>query len=116
MTDVTLRIGRNTKTLQLDRMCIFLRFVVKGNDWTTLDALNEVGDKATPGETIIPAKIDGNIGTMHIDRTVDGKHVGEWRQYASYLPVECPLTQEQLADYDQWAAWCDTQSLTESAK
>ena len=113
MTDVTLRLGRITKTLRLDRMCVYLRFVVTGSNWSTLDALNEVGDKAEPGETIIPAKIDGQIGTMFIDGMRDGKRFGERRQFASYIPVECPLTQKQLADNNQWAAWCDSQAKKE---
>jgi hypothetical protein len=102
--------GLKTRPLQLSRLATYLRFVIQGTDGQTLDALDQVDDKVEPGETIIPAKIDGDIGVVHVDGTRDAKRFGEWRQYANYRVVPCELTQEQLADFGQWSDWCYKQA------
>lgn len=59
-----------TRGLQLERLATFMRFVVQGTDGQTLDALDEVDDTVRPGETIIPARIDGEIGVVHVDSSI----------------------------------------------
>jgi hypothetical protein len=110
MTTVCLSGFIHCRYIELDRMCIYLRFTIRGTDGNTLDALNEISDTVEAGEYIIPAKIDGRIGTMHIDGVRDGRRFAEWKTFATYKPIDCPLTQEQLADNEQWAVWCDSQA------
>jgi len=99
-------LGVRTRSLRLRRLATYLRFVIRGADGRSLDALDQIDDAAEPGETIIPAKIEGDVIVIHVDRTVNGQRVGQWRQYAKYVPVHCDLTQEQLADFAQWSEWC----------
>ena len=116
MTTVRLKdVHPRLPELSLDRLPIFLRFVISDDDPKTLDALNEVEDYPRNGEVLIPARMDGEVGRMHVCRRGPGQRC-EWKQWAEYKPVECPLTQEQLADYGQWCAWVDFEVAKEKEK
>jgi hypothetical protein len=94
--------------LNLSRIPVYLRFVVQGDDWGTLDALDLLEDHAAPGETIIAAKWQSESRGLACSR---GKG-GGCRPFSTtiYEPVECPLSQEQLADNAQWTQWCMEQA------
>lgn len=47
MTTAILRVGISRKPLQLERAPTFLRFVMVGSDWETLDALDQIPSKTT---------------------------------------------------------------------
>ena len=110
MTNATLQLGTSRGPLNLDRTPIYLRFVVTGGDFNTLDALDQLDDHARKGETIIPAKMDGGVGWIHLCCSRNGRRYGERRQFCDYRPVECELTQEQLANNEDWTKWCMAQA------
>jgi hypothetical protein len=107
---VTLRgVFVNPLTVHLERTPIYLRFVYRDDEPGKLDALDQLDDQAQPGETIIAAKMDGGPGWIHVDGTRAGRRYGETRHFADYLPLRCQLTQEQLADNEQWGQWVDAE-------
>lgn len=91
-------------TLTLDRAPLFLRFTqnAKG-EW---DALDQLDDVAEPGERIVVAQRHGEFGTIHVDRTVRGRRVGEWYRTADYRPVADPPSDAVARDNEQWKRWC----------
>ena len=95
--------GPWVRPLNLERTPIYLRFVLRGTDPATFDALDQLDDQAQPGETIIATKMDGRPGFMVVCSRGKGCRR---EQYADYEIVECRLTQEQLADNDAWGVWC----------
>ena len=114
MTRVTLKdAGPTLPPLNIGRVPIYLRFTITNDDPKTLDCLNEEDDQAFKGEVIIPAKMDGRVGAMHVDGTRNGRRFGEWHKFATYKPIECPLTQEQLADKEAWGQWVDAEVAKE---
>lgn len=112
-TLVRLRYAGRGRSIRLARVPLFLRFVLTGTDWATLDALDQLDDQVRPGEHVIPARrVDRQ--RIHIDkRTLDGRHVAEWHDTAEYEPVDCCLTQAQLADATAWREWCEQAALVE---
>jgi len=100
--------------LNLERTPLYLRFTVKGADFKTLDALDQLDDAARPEETIIPAKWL-HSETVHLDGVRDGKRFGEWHKTAEYETVECELSQEQLRDNQQWREWCTKQAKVDES-
>lgn len=104
--DVHLEIGgvRFGKALHLERAPIYLQFVVVGDDWDTLDALDQPEDRPRDGERIIAAK-RGPIGTVHLDRTVNGRRVGEWLSHATYKIIDPQPADDILRDLEAWRAW-----------
>lgn len=102
---VTLRHGgRTCKTLELTRTPIYLRFTIKNSDFDTLDALNNLEDVIEDGEICIAAKLTSR-GTLHLDKTVNGRRVGEWLQTVGYHSVDVQPSQEVMRDNDLWRAW-----------
>lgn len=96
--------------LSLKRIPTYLRFTCKGfsscsRNW---DALDQIDDRPETGETIIVGRI-GKKGSMHLDRTVNGRRVGEWYQTADYDPVADQPPQEVLRDNTKWAEWAKAQ-------
>lgn len=114
-TLVRLRHYSRGRTLHLDRTPKYLRFVARGSDWGTLDALDHPADRVRAGETVIPARL-ASMGTVHMDRRVNGRHLGEWHSTAEYEPCECCLTQEQLRDNVLWREWCEQWTLVEDKR
>lgn len=99
--------------LTRDPLPKFLRFVVTGDDWQTLDALDQLDDEPKAVERVIAAKMDGKPGTLHLDRWQKGRgRVGEWYRTADYWPVAEQPPDDVLRDREKWRAWC----LAEVAK
>jgi len=115
ITIVSLRHGLIRGSLRLQRAPVYLRFVMRGTDWSTLDALDQLDDQAEPGETIYAAvKVSG--GSMHVDRVVNGRRVGEWHQTATYELVPDQPAQEILQDAAEWQAWATAQHAARQTK
>lgn len=109
--------------LELRRTPKYLRFtlrppfVVGGEPIgasTRWDALDQPDDVPDEEEQIIAAVKVGK-STVHMDRRVNGKRVGEWLEYHVYRPVEPQPSEEILRNYPRWAAWCEQQLAQERA-
>lgn len=93
------------QTLHLKRTPIMLRWVVDAvGEW---DALDQRGDAVYRDETPYCYIIDGEPSSMHVDRVVNGRRVGEWCNIVRYkqLLVD-PPTRLQMVDEEAWAGWC----------
>lgn len=100
--------------LSLKRTPKYLRFACKGlascsRNW---DALDQLDDEPEAGEQLIAARLKDR-GTMHLDRVVKGRRVGEWHDTATYEPVEPQPGQEVMRDREQWRAWCEQQEASQ---
>ena len=98
--------------LSLKRTPVYLRFVCKGitgcsRNW---DALDQLDDKPEPGEFIIVGRL-GKRGSMHLDRVVNGRRVGEWYQTADYDPVDDQPPQDVLSDNAKWREWAENRDI-----
>lgn len=105
---VYLRVGTLRGSLRLCRSPKFLRFVMVGGDWETLDALDQLDDTPKPEETVLAAALR-ETGTVHIDFTRNGRRCGEWLKTATYALVEKQPAQDVLRDTSAWRAWCVAQ-------
>lgn len=114
-TIVSLRHGTTRGSLHLQRAPLFLRFVMRGTDWSTLNALDQLDDAPKPGETVYAAvKVDS--AGMHVDRVVNRRRVGEWYQTATYELVPDQPDQEILQDATEWKAWATAQHAARQSK
>lgn len=105
MDFVCLRVGvKIKKTICLSRSPIFLRFVMVGTDWETLDALDQVTDTPRENERVLAA-VKSDESTVHIDRVLNGRRCGEWRRMVTYELVKEQPSQELLRDSTQWQQW-----------
>lgn len=98
-------------SISLRRTPLYLRFTVVGlhGPWPVWDALDQPGDQPNEGEIMIAGRL-GLKGQVHVDRTVNGRHVGEWWASAIYDVCESQPSQELMGDWEQWQAWCHEQS------
>lgn len=113
-TRVTLRLGTTRGPLTLRRTPTYLRFVVTGTDWATLDALDQLDDAPRPGETVIAAR-KADESSIHFDGYRNGKRAGWWERTASYEPVADQPPADVLRDTERWRAWCLEQVAAEKA-
>lgn len=104
-TIVHLRLGSLRGPLNLERTPRYLRFVIQGAKWETLDALDQPVDSPDGGEKCYAA-IRTESSSVHVDGYRNGKRFGEWHKTATYELVADQPSQEQMADYEQWKAWC----------
>jgi hypothetical protein len=106
-TTVFLRLGTTRGPLTLRRVPRFLRFVVRGTDWATLDALDQLDDEPAAGETVIAAE-KADESSVHLDYTErkTGRRRGLWERTATYAPVADPPADDVLRDTAKWQAWC----------
>lgn len=103
---VYLKIGRLRGPLVLRRTPKYLRFVITGSDWKTLDALDMLDDAPRDGETVIAAvKVDES--SVHYDYTekATGRRRGTWERTATYKAVTDRPSRETLRDTTMWQAW-----------
>lgn len=104
---------RNCGCLDLKRVPKYLRFVCAGlsscsRSW---DALDQLDDTPNRDEMIFVGKL-ANRGTVHLDRVVKGRRVGEWYGTATYDPVDQQPTEEIVRDNEKWRQWCMEQEGT----
>lgn len=95
--------------LSLKRVPAYLRFTVKWiarctREW---DALDQLDDQPLPDEMIFVGRL-AKKGSMHLDRTVNGRRIGEWFQTADYEPVAEQPPDDVLRDNAKWAEWCQS--------
>lgn len=112
MISVSLRFTLFTGSLSLQRAPKYLRFVVKdvGNPTKRAwDALDQLDDQPEPDETVMAA-VKWYEGQIHVDRTVDGKRVGEWYPTATYELVAESPPDEVLRSTELWRKWCYEQA------
>jgi hypothetical protein len=92
--------------LELRRTPMFLRFVMTGTDWQTLDALDQLDDAPKPEERVLAAVKDGEDGCLHLDsRDNRGRRVGQWFKTATYRLIAPQPEQSVLRDAARWQAW-----------
>lgn len=94
-------------SLSLKRVPKYLRFCWRGNsgcakNW---DALDQIEDTPESYETCVAAVLQSR-GTMHVDRTVKGRRVGEWHGTATYEVFDPQPSQEIMHDNAKWREWC----------
>lgn len=93
------------KAVTLARGPRFLRFVVAGDDWGRLDALDQADDEPAAGERVIAAEVQDEA-TFHMDGVRNGVKFAEWRRMVTYRPVAEQPADDVLRDYGLWKAWC----------
>lgn len=89
--------------LTLQRAPIFLRLVVDATG--TVDALDQPDDSPKPDEKIYTFVRVGDFGTVHVDRTVEGRRVGEWYKSAEYTCHSEQPPDEVMRDTGRWQEW-----------
>lgn len=93
--------------LSLKRAPVFLRFVLKGDDWKTLDALDQLSDEPADGERVIVAERK-NRSVVFMDGTTKGggRRRGWVVVWWYYHPVLDPPAAEVAGNTASWRAWC----------
>lgn len=91
--------------LAVARAPLFLRFVTAKRGQRTFDALDQLDDTVADDEVVFAAERK-STGSVHVDRTVNGKRVGEWYQTADYELIREQPTEATMRDNDLWRAWC----------
>jgi len=101
--------------IMLERAPKFLRFICAGllssGKW---DALDQLDDVPKPDEQVFAARLHRE-GTVHIDRVVKRKKVGEWIKTADYRMIDDGPPEAVLRDNDAWRAWCIERNAAEEA-
>lgn len=117
LVSVTLEYQMFAVRLSLKRAPRYLRFVVRGSERCSRnwDALDQPHDQPELGERVIAA-LKSSSGSMHLDRTVNGRRVGEWYETAIYWPVEEQPPEDVLRDNQNWQEWCLAQQQKSSAE
>lgn len=112
-TLVTLRVGgqfgvsKGILTLSRYPLPHFLRFVIIGDDWKTLDALDQLSDTPKPAERVMLAVKNAKTeGSMHLSRIPRSK--SGWYRTITYdmLLEEQHPPQQTLRSTELWQAWC----------
>jgi hypothetical protein len=91
------------RTLTLQRLPTYLRFVVVGDDWSTLDALDQHDDEPKADETIIAAK-QVTLVRAHVLRSP--RNQSGWMNQAEYEMCDPQPPAFDLRDTPSWRAWC----------
>lgn len=94
-------------SLSLKRTPKFLRFACAGiatcsRNW---DALDQLDDEPREGETLM-AGVLVDQSSVHLDRVVKGRRVGEWHSTATYELIEPQPDAATMRDNEKWRAWC----------
>lgn len=115
-TFVSLRYPLFSGQLSLHRVPKYLRFactdVSGGRCARTWDALDQPDDEPRAGEYLFAGKL-AHKGTLHLDKVVKGRRVGEWHDTASYELAEPQPEQSVMRDFEQWKEWCMDQEAAE---
>ncbi len=105
-TSVILKVGgvQRGASFCIDRVPVYLRFVMVGSDWQTLDALDQPDDEKTPAETVIAAKRISK-DRMHVDGVLHGRRFSEWIETAVYEFINPQPSAEIRNDRARWCEW-----------
>lgn len=102
--------------LTLKRIPKFLRFTCVVKDRKHVwDALDQLDDVAMPDEHIVAAVLIEK-GNLHIDKTVDGRRVGEWITTARYRVIDDGPPDAVLRSNEAWREWCVRRNEDELAR
>lgn len=113
-TVITLRFPTFKESLTVERVPQFLRFTVAGPmSKGTWEALDQLDDVAKPDEQILAARLKSK-GTIHIDRVVKKKKVGEWLESAEYVLVDDGPPEAVLRSNELWREWCMMRAALET--
>lgn len=94
------------RAIELKRTPRFLRFVIRGTDWGTLDALDQFEDAPAEGERVIVAELKDEF-TYHASGTKNGRRTGWWGRTASYKPMDVQPAADVTHDTARWVLWCE---------
>ena len=108
-TIVYLDTGGGRVSLTLKRAPKYLRFVMRGTDYATLDALDQWDDQPRDGETVYAAVIAYSSDVHLSCRDKDGRRYGRREKTATYELVPEQPDQETLRDTARWQAWAIAQ-------
>lgn len=92
------------KVLMLRRSPIFLRVVIAADG--KLDALDQPGDQPMPSERIHVYKLEGQVGSYHINRRGGG---GGFFSVATYRHLPDQPQDSDVRETRNWQAWCLSQ-------
>lgn len=92
------------KVLMLRRSPIFLRVVIDADG--KLDALDQPGDQPTANEQIHVYKLEGQVGSCHINRRGGG---GGFFSVATYRHLPEQPQDSDVRETRNWQAWCLSQ-------
>lgn len=100
--------GVSCPSLQLRRAPMFLRVVYdrKAKAW---DALDQLDDEPKEDELIFAFQKTDN-GTVHVDKVVKGRRVGEWHHTAHYDLVQDQPDDYVMRDSKSWQEWALAES------
>lgn len=94
---------RHAHTLTLRRAPPYLRFVMAGDDWKTLDALDQLDDEPKPEERVIVAERVEQT-PCHI-RASDKAKCG-WHMQVKYTSIADQPPELVSRTTSLWQAWC----------
>jgi hypothetical protein len=92
------------KVLMLRRSPIFLRVVINADG--KVDALDRLEDQPTANEQIHVYKLEGKVGTCHINRRGGG---GGFFSVATYRYLPQQPQDSDVREIHNWQAWCLSQ-------
>lgn len=85
---------------------VYLRFVIRGTNTETLDALDQPEDAPTPSERVIPAKRKGGIDKVFFSGSGKAAGIGF---LACYDELNVKVPDECLYDTALWNGWVERQ-------
>lgn len=108
-------IGR-CKSLQLERAPRYLRVVI--NDKREVDALDQLEDTPASDELVVAYELDGDYGSMHIDRRdkKTGRRIGEWYKTAQYKRIMEQPNELLMRENESWRRWCQERAAQREAE
>jgi len=96
--------GRFQHSLSLVRTPPLLRFVITGDDWKTLDALDQLEDQPKPGERVIVAERK-EVNPVHFKFSGKDKHKSGWYKWVKYVSLEDQPPEDVVRDTAKWQEW-----------
>lgn len=90
----------------------YLRFVVRGINWDSLDALDQPGDEPEDEERVIPAVLQSTARGFMCGRTKGGKPTGAAFWQADYIGLGIKLPDRITRDEKSWNEWVSKQPPT----
>jgi hypothetical protein len=106
LPSVFLQHGTSRGPLTLKRTPTYLRFVMRGVNWDTLDALDQLDDTPADDERVLAAVVrDRNM--VHLDGTDKrGRRCAWWIPSYTYVLVQPQPPDDTMRDTAKWRAWC----------
>lgn len=100
--------------LMLKRAPLFLRVVTDSKG--KIDALDQITDTPADNETIEVYRREGQSGACFIDRTENGRRVGEAFTNATYRYLPNQPADDQVRSTEAWQSWVKQQLNTKTER